>query len=148
MTVTFIILEQNRVNHRVRALSRFDGFRESFLAAVIYTVRKNDQRLAALLFSHQFVGRQINPIVEEGSRASWVLATASRTRAASSRITISGTAAASTTIAAVSTTAPCELWSFERLEGGLQFWFRRGEVLQQLHFPVEMNQECKVFIFP
>src|SRR5271154_8518 len=39
--------EENRVHQRVRALSGFDGGRQSFLTGVIHAVGHDDKRLAA-----------------------------------------------------------------------------------------------------
>src|SRR5215469_5527772 len=64
-TVGSLIGKENAVEESVGALSGFDGFGEGFLAAVIDAVSEDDERLAALLFLHQFVGGEVDGVVEK-----------------------------------------------------------------------------------
>src|SRR5580700_9988116 len=67
--VFFVVGKQNRIDDRVGALCGGDSLRQSLFAAVIHAVREDNQRLAALLLAHEFVGRQENRVVKQRSRS-------------------------------------------------------------------------------
>src|SRR5580704_4757386 len=55
--VSFVVGKQNGIDDRVGALCGGNSLRQSLFATVIHAVRKDNQRLAALLLAHEFVGR-------------------------------------------------------------------------------------------
>src|SRR5208283_4261293 len=70
-TILLVIVgKQDGVNHRVGALGRFDGALQRLFAASVVSVGKNNERLAALLFFHQFVGGQEDGIVKQSATSS------------------------------------------------------------------------------
>src|SRR5580692_4268113 len=87
--VVFVFIgKQDGVDDGVGALGGGNGLGHGFLAAVVHTVRKKDQRLAALLLAHQFVRGQENRVIKKRSTA------------------VPATAAASPTSAAIATASP------------------------------------------
>ena len=136
ITVIILVRKQNRIDHRVRALRRSDGLRQAFFASAIHAVRKHDQRFPSLLFSGHFVRRQINGVVKQRSAATVTTAAAAATAAA--RIV---------RIAAGATARRLrKLWSSHLVQRGLQFLPRRRQILQQLHFAIEVNQKGLIAI--
>src|SRR3984893_11667485 len=154
---SLVILEQNRIHHRICSLRRFDRRRYALFAAMINTIRKNDQRFAPLLLAHQIVARQIYRIVEHCSTTpvSRISATSAPTTASPAAADSSATDPASTNSPALASSATLStaaririhLRRLQRLQRRLQFRPGTSEVLQQLHFPVEVNHKRQIFIF-
>src|SRR5262249_9892074 len=110
---------------------------ERLLAASVNAVGKNDECLPAFLRLHQFVGGEIDGVVEHRARTS--VASTSVMPAAAATAGISATTAtrpASTALPAASRSALASAPSqrrlvrgFELVERRLQFFSRRGQVL-------------------
>ena len=138
--VSLLIGKQDRIHDRVGPLRRLDGVLQRLLASAIYSVGKDDHRLAALLFPHDFVRREIDRVVKRG--------------AASHSPRSSPTAAGITATTGIST-APASVpgarivfgrRDLQQPQRGFQFLVRRGQVLQQLHLAIEVNQEGLVLV--
>src|SRR5580700_6558245 len=63
VSVSLFVGKKNGVNESIRALGRFDGVLQTFLAAVVHSVGKNNKGLASLLLFHQFVRRKVHGVV-------------------------------------------------------------------------------------
>jgi hypothetical protein len=112
-------------------LRAFDGFGERFLAAVVDAVGEDDEGFAALLLFHEFVGGEVNRVVEKCAPA---VAMAVRTAAVSA-----STAAAGTGLG--------ELRRVDLIDGREEFLAGRREVLEEFDFAIEMYEESLIFVF-
>ena len=128
----FLVGEEDAIDEGVGALRGFDGFGEGFLAAAVDAVGEDDEGLAALLLFHEFVGGEVNGVVEK--------------RAATMAVT-AGAAAVSTTSAATAGTGLRELRAVDLVDGGEKFLAGRGEVLEEFDFVIEVDEEGFVFVF-
>src|SRR5438552_3797191 len=59
----FVIREQNGIHQRVGALSRFNRAGQADLAAIVYAVGEQDERLPATLLPRDFIAGEQNGIV-------------------------------------------------------------------------------------
>src|SRR5271157_5263119 len=125
-----LISKEDGVDHGVGALGRLNGALQGLLATPVNSVREHDDRFAALLLLHQFVGGQVNGIVKQ-SAASVVHP------ARTAGVRIRRRFAALPAVAVV----PGRLQQRKR---GLQFVTRGSEILEQLHLTVKMDEECLV----
>ena len=69
ISVGFVILEQDGIDDGVGALGRLDCCLKTFFAAHVHAVREDDDRLAAGLLLHHFVGCQEDCVIEKRSAA-------------------------------------------------------------------------------
>ncbi len=138
--VSLLVGKKDRIHDRVGPLRRLDGVLQRLLASAIHSVGKDDHRLAAFLFPHDFVRCEIDRVVKRG--------------AASHSPRISPTAAGITATTGIST-APASVpgarivfgrRDLQQPERRLQFLVRRGQVLQQFHLAIEVNQEGLVLV--
>jgi hypothetical protein len=127
----FFISEKDAVDEGVGALRGFGGIGERFLAAMVDTVGEDDESFAALLLFHEFVGGEVNRVVEKRAPA---VAMAVRTAAVST-----STAAARTGLGV--------LRRVDLVDGREEFLAGRGEVLKEFDFAIEMDEESLIFIF-
>src|SRR5277367_528001 len=67
ISIALFVGKQNGVDQSVGALGGGDSIEQSFLAAPVDSVSENDDRFASLLLFHDFVRRQIDRIVKQGS---------------------------------------------------------------------------------
>ena len=121
--------EIDGVDRDIRVLRRVEGLVQRLLAPAIHAVRKNHQRLPAVLRLHQLVRREKDGIVELRSTAP----------------------AAPLPVAIVSG----GLWTLAVVLGArgrahlvdfmVKFFSRCGEVLQQFDLAIEVDQERLVF---
>ena len=117
-------LEQDGVDDRVRALRCFDGAFESFLAAAIDSVRKDDHGLAARLLLHQLIGREIDGVIEMRSAAAPVTSVP-----------------VSLLVRILIVARVLALRHLEQVQRRVELLGRRGQVLQKLHLMIEVNQK-------
>src|SRR5579872_332658 len=111
-----LVGKQDRINHTVGPLSRLDGGLQGFLAASVISVGKNDKGLAALLLFHQFIGSEVDGIVQQGAAAPVHSRQAiPRTR----RLRAGGSGVIAVSIA-------IRLWTAQQLKPSLQFFTRRS----------------------
>ena len=131
IAAAFLVREENAVNQGIGALSGFDGLVQRFLAATVNTVGEDDERFAAWLFLHEFVGSEIDGVIEECA-ASVAMGAAPAGPAA-------GVSSAGRSLR--------KLRGMNLINGGLEFLAGGSEVLKEFDFVVEMNDEGFVFIF-
>ena len=128
ISVFFVFIgEEDGINERIRALGRFDAALQAFFAAAIHAVGQDDESFASLLLSHEFIRSEVHGIVEQGAATSAV-----RAMAAARIVSRSG------------------LGEFRRaqvLERYFEFLARRSEVLQEVHFVIELDDEGFVLVF-
>jgi hypothetical protein len=133
----FLVREENAINQGVGALRGFDGFAERFLAAAVDAVGEDDEGFTALLLFHEFVGGEVDGIVEECAAS----------------VTVAVRASAASTAAAVATRGAAagvglrELRRVDLVDRCEKFFARRGEVLEEFDFVVKMDEEGFVFVF-
>jgi hypothetical protein len=132
----FLVGEEDAIDEGVGALRGFEGFGEGFLAAAVDAVGEDYECFAALLFFHEFVGGEVDGIVEKRAAAMAVAAGAA---------VVSATAA--TTSAAATGTGLRELRAVDLIDGGKEFLAGRGEVLEKFDFVIEVDEEGFVFVF-
>src|SRR5580698_6407199 len=137
--VSFVVGEEDGINQSIGTFRRFDGVAQSFFAAAIHAVGKNNERLAALLLFHQLIGRQEHGVVQQ-STASAVAAraAASAPTSAAGAIRIASRGAA---CARLRKLRPAQL-----VERSFQLLPRGSQVLQQLYLAIEVNHERLVLI--
>ena len=126
-----LVSKENAINQGVSPLRRFEGFGERFLAAAVDAVGKDNEGFAAPLLFHQFVGGEVNGIVEECAAAVTVTVRASAASAAIA--TVTGGASAGAGLG--------ELRRMNLIDGGEEFFARGGEVLKEFDFVIEMDEE-------
>ena len=130
----FLVSEKNAVNQGVGSQGGFDRFGEGFLAAAVDAVGQDNQGFAALLLFHQFIGSEIDGVVEK--------------RAAAMAVATGAVAAAVSTAAAAAVgTGLRKLRGADLIDGGEKFLAGSGEVLEEFYFVVEVDEEGFVFIF-
>ena len=118
--VRLFIRKINGVDDGIGALRRGGGGFQRFPASVVHSIGEDDDGFATLLLLEDFVGSKKNRVVKGGAAASPGLVAA---RLAAGRRIVIG------------------LLDFHQVERGFQFLVRSGEVLEQLHFTVEVNDE-------
>ena len=126
----FLVGEEDAVDEGVGALCGFEGLGERFLAAAVDTIGEDDERFAALLLFHEFVGGEVNGVVEKGAGAMAVTVGAAAVSAASS-----------------AGTGLRELRGVDLIDCSEEFLAGRGEVLEKFDFVIEMDEEGFVFVF-
>jgi hypothetical protein len=65
--VHFVIFEENRIHHGVGALCRFDCCFKTLFTAMVNSIRKHNQSFASLLLFHQFVGGEVDCVIEQSA---------------------------------------------------------------------------------
>src|SRR5580704_11071821 len=65
VSVSFVVGEEDGINQSIGTFRRFDGVAQSFFAAAIHAVGKNNERLAALLLFHQLIRCQEHRVVQQ-----------------------------------------------------------------------------------
>ncbi len=133
----FLVGEKNAIDEGVGALRGFEGFGERFLAAAIDAVGEDYQGFAARLLFHEFIGREVDGIIEESPAA--VAVTVRAAAAAIAPATAAGGTGAGTGLG--------ELRRVDLIDGGQEFLTGGGEVLEEFHFVIEMDEEGLVFVF-
>jgi hypothetical protein len=133
----FLIGEEDAVDKGVSALGAFDGVGEGFLAAAVDAVGEDHEGFAALLFFHEFIGGEVDGVVEKGAA----------TVAVSVRAVAVFAAAAIAPRGSASGTGLGELWGAELIDGGKEFLAGGGEVLEKSDFEIEMDEESFIFVF-
>src|ERR1700722_11404837 len=128
--------EEDAVDEGVRALRGFDGFGERFLAAAVTAVGEDDESLAALLFFHQFVGGEVDGVVEKRAAA---VAVSVRAAAVPATSATGGTSSARIGLR--------ELRRVDLIDCREEFLAGRSEVLEEFDFVIEMDEEGFVFVF-
>src|SRR5579875_334520 len=139
-----IVRNANRVGECVGALRRRDRFGKRYFAVTIFAVSEQHERLAASLFAHQIVRCEINRIVK--SRAAVASRSMTPVTAASSAAPIAAAILAVLIRLATLPIAPLRL--LDLIERFFQFLARCRQVLQQLYFAIEVDQESLVFFRP
>jgi hypothetical protein len=134
--VSFLVSEKDAVDKGVRALRGFDCFGERLLAAAVNSVGEDDESLATLLFFHQFVGGEVDGVVEKRAAA----------------VAVSMRTAAVPAASATGRTSPAriglgELRGVDLIDGCEEFLAGRSEVLEEFDFVIEMDEEGFVFVF-
>jgi hypothetical protein len=128
----FLVGEEDAIDEGVGALRGFEGFGKGFLAAAIDAVGKDDEGFAALLFFHEFVGGEVDGVVEKRAAAMAVAA---------------GAAVVSATATATAGTGLRELRAVDLIDGGEKFLAGRGKVLEKFDLVIKMDEEGFVFVF-
>ena len=113
--------EVDGVDDGVGALGGFDGLGEGLFAAVVFSVGKEDEGFAALLFAHELVGCEEGGVVEGGASAS--ARSSSTTTTAVVGVRLAGVGAGAVDVA----------------EGGLEFGAGGGDVLKELNLAGELR---------
>lgn len=134
--VAFLIRKKNAVDKGVCALCRFDGFSEGFLAAAVDAVGEDDERFAALLLFHQFIGGEVDGVVQKSARTAMAVPAAAVVSAAG--ITASG--------GTTPGTGARELRGVDLVDGSLKFLARGGKVLEELDLAIEMDDKGFVLV--
>src|ERR1700722_24002 len=69
-SVLFLISEKDRVNKSVRALGRFDAVSQTFFAAAVHSIRKDDEGFASLLLFRDFIRCEVYRVIKQGAAPS------------------------------------------------------------------------------
>jgi hypothetical protein len=134
--VSFLVSEKDAVDKGVRALRGFDRFGERLLAAAVNAVGEDDESLATLSLSHQFVGGEVDGVVEKRAAA---VAVSMRTTAVPATSATRGTSPAGIGLR--------ELRGVDLIDGREEFLAGRSEVLEEFDFVIEMDEEGFVLVF-
>ena len=132
--VAFLIRKENAVDQGVGALRAFDSLGEGFFTALVNAVGEDDERLAAWLFFHEFVGGEIDGVINKRAAATPVAVTAAPTTTTSAGI------------ASAAGAGTGELRRVDLVDSSLEFLAGRLEVLEELDFAIELDDEGLIFV--
>jgi hypothetical protein len=121
--VGLFAFEVDGVDDGVGALGGFDGFDEGLSTAAVAAVGEDDDGLATGLLAHELVGGEEEGVIENGASAA------------------TGAAGCATVVRGSGVSAG----GVYLLESGLEQWAGRGQILQELSFGSELNNECLIF---
>jgi len=133
----FLVGEEDAVDEGVGALRGLDRLAERFLAAAVDSVGEEDDGFSALLLFHQFIGGEVNGVIEKRAAA-----VAVSMRAAATLTATTATGGTATTGAGLR-----ELRRVKLIDGREEFLAGGGEVLEEFDFVIEMDEEGFVFVF-
>ena len=140
VAIGIVALEKDGINDCVCPLGRLNRGVESFFAPSVDSIGKKHKSFATLLFLHEFIRGEIDRVIEGGSPA---VVTTMMAAAMSTARPISASASAITSSVVF-------WWSVfpgsKRVQRFLQLLMGRGQVLQQFHLSVEVNDEGFVLI--
>jgi hypothetical protein len=133
----FLVGEEDAVDESVGALRGFEGFGEGFLAAAVDAVGEDDEGFAALLLFHEFVGGEVDGVVEK----------CAATMAVTVGAVVASASATPSTTAATAGTGLRELRAVDLIDGREKFLAGGREVLEEFDFVIEVDEEGLVFVF-